>query len=118
MPGALTPTEIVRAWNAGADVVKVFPCSALEGELHPRPQAPLPQIDLIRPERVAEDHRRLHSGRLLRARSGRRPGGNLGCFARRAERAHRTGARNTSRPSRPPRLVEVDATNKRDAPAW
>src|SRR5262245_3886685 len=26
MPGALTPTEIVRAWNAGADVVKVFPC--------------------------------------------------------------------------------------------
>src|SRR5258706_7594105 len=26
MPGALTPTEVVRAWRAGADVVKVFPC--------------------------------------------------------------------------------------------
>ena len=28
IPGALTPTEIVTAWQAGADVVKVFPCSA------------------------------------------------------------------------------------------
>src|SRR5580692_8058735 len=26
LPGALTPTEIVRAWRAGADMVKVFPC--------------------------------------------------------------------------------------------
>jgi 2-dehydro-3-deoxyphosphogluconate aldolase/(4S)-4-hydroxy-2-oxoglutarate aldolase len=31
MPGALTPTEIVTAWNAGADFVKVFPCGALGG---------------------------------------------------------------------------------------
>ena len=30
-PGALTPTEIVTAWEAGADVVKVFPCDAMGG---------------------------------------------------------------------------------------
>src|ERR1700682_3850988 len=28
MPGALTPTEVVTAWEAGADAVKVFPCGA------------------------------------------------------------------------------------------
>ncbi len=31
LPGALTPTEIVMAWQAGADAVKVFPCSAVGG---------------------------------------------------------------------------------------
>src|SRR6267142_5835995 len=31
MPGALTPTEIVMAWNAGADLVKVFPAGAMGG---------------------------------------------------------------------------------------
>src|ERR1700692_4239721 len=31
MPGALTPTEVVTAWEAGADFVKVFPCGALGG---------------------------------------------------------------------------------------
>ena len=31
MPGALTPTEVVSAWNAGADLVKVFPVGALGG---------------------------------------------------------------------------------------
>src|SRR5258708_30663305 len=30
-PGALTPTEVVTAWDAGADAVKVFPCSAVGG---------------------------------------------------------------------------------------
>src|SRR5207253_6577293 len=29
IPGALTPTEVVTAWAAGADVVKVFPCGAM-----------------------------------------------------------------------------------------
>src|SRR6185437_9022311 len=32
LPGALTPTEIVTAWEAGADVVKVFPASAPGGK--------------------------------------------------------------------------------------
>jgi 2-dehydro-3-deoxyphosphogluconate aldolase/(4S)-4-hydroxy-2-oxoglutarate aldolase len=48
MPGALTPTEVVTAWEAGADMVKVFPCSALGGASYIRAlKAPLPQIDLI-----------------------------------------------------------------------
>lgn len=48
MPGALTPTEVVSAWEAGADMVKVFPCSALGGASYIKAlKAPLPQIDLI-----------------------------------------------------------------------
>lgn len=31
MPGSLTPTEVLAAWNAGADCVKVFPCDVLGG---------------------------------------------------------------------------------------
>src|ERR1700758_4319313 len=31
LPGALTPTEVVTAWEAGADVVKIFPASAMGG---------------------------------------------------------------------------------------
>ncbi|HEY0377975.1 MAG TPA: bifunctional 4-hydroxy-2-oxoglutarate aldolase/2-dehydro-3-deoxy-phosphogluconate aldolase [Pyrinomonadaceae bacterium] len=47
-PGALTPTEIVAAWAAGADVVKVFPCGAVGGAKYLRAlKGPLPQIDLI-----------------------------------------------------------------------
>ncbi len=48
IPGALTPTEIVTAWEAGADVVKVFPCSAVGGAKYLAAlRGPLPQIDLI-----------------------------------------------------------------------
>ena len=48
MPGALTPTEILTAWQAGADVVKVFPCSALGGAKYLKAlQGPLPQIQMI-----------------------------------------------------------------------
>lgn len=48
MPGALTPTEIVAAWNAGADFVKVFPAGALGGASYLKSlKAPLPQIKLI-----------------------------------------------------------------------
>jgi 2-dehydro-3-deoxyphosphogluconate aldolase/(4S)-4-hydroxy-2-oxoglutarate aldolase len=48
MPGALTPTEVVRAWQAGADVVKVFPCGALGGASYVKSlKAPLPQIELM-----------------------------------------------------------------------
>jgi 2-dehydro-3-deoxyphosphogluconate aldolase / (4S)-4-hydroxy-2-oxoglutarate aldolase len=48
LPGALTPTEVVTAWSAGADFVKVFPCGPVGGDryisaLH----ASLPQIPLI-----------------------------------------------------------------------
>ena len=48
MPGALTPTEIVQAWSAGADFVKVFPCGAMGGASYIKSlKAPLPQIELI-----------------------------------------------------------------------
>ena len=47
-PGALTPTEIVTAWEAGADGVKVFPCSAVGGAKYIRAlKAPFPQVELI-----------------------------------------------------------------------
>jgi 2-dehydro-3-deoxyphosphogluconate aldolase/(4S)-4-hydroxy-2-oxoglutarate aldolase len=48
MPGALTPTEVVRAWQAGADIVKVFPCGAMGGASYVKSlKAPLPQIELV-----------------------------------------------------------------------
>jgi len=48
LPGALTPTEIVTAWQAGADVVKVFPASAVGGAKYLTAlKGPLPQVDLI-----------------------------------------------------------------------
>jgi len=48
MPGALTPTEVLAAWNAGADVVKVFPCGALGGASYIKSlKAPFPQIELM-----------------------------------------------------------------------
>jgi 2-dehydro-3-deoxyphosphogluconate aldolase / (4S)-4-hydroxy-2-oxoglutarate aldolase len=48
LPGALTPTEIVTAWQAGADVVKVFPASSLGGAKYLKSlKAPLPHIELI-----------------------------------------------------------------------
>jgi len=48
MPGALTPTEVVTAWLAGADMVKVFPCGAMGGASYIKSlKAPLPQIELV-----------------------------------------------------------------------
>lgn len=48
LPGALTPTEVLTAWNAGADVVKVFPASAMGGAKYIKSlKAPLPQINMI-----------------------------------------------------------------------
>jgi len=48
LPGALTPTEVVTAWNAGADFVKVFPCGPVGGDRYIKAlHASLPQIPLI-----------------------------------------------------------------------
>jgi 2-dehydro-3-deoxyphosphogluconate aldolase / (4S)-4-hydroxy-2-oxoglutarate aldolase len=48
IPGALTPTEVVTAWEAGADFVKVFPCDNVGGPKYIRAlKGPFPQIDLI-----------------------------------------------------------------------
>jgi 2-dehydro-3-deoxyphosphogluconate aldolase/(4S)-4-hydroxy-2-oxoglutarate aldolase len=47
-PGALTPTEVVTAWQAGADAVKIFPCSAMGGATYLKSlKAPLPQVEMI-----------------------------------------------------------------------
>jgi 2-dehydro-3-deoxyphosphogluconate aldolase/(4S)-4-hydroxy-2-oxoglutarate aldolase len=48
MPGALTPTEVVQAWTAGADFVKVFPAGALGGANYIKSlKAPFPQIEIV-----------------------------------------------------------------------
>jgi 2-dehydro-3-deoxyphosphogluconate aldolase / (4S)-4-hydroxy-2-oxoglutarate aldolase len=48
LPGALTPNEVLTAWNAGADLVKVFPANALGGPSYLKSlKAPLPQVRLV-----------------------------------------------------------------------
>jgi 2-dehydro-3-deoxyphosphogluconate aldolase/(4S)-4-hydroxy-2-oxoglutarate aldolase len=48
IPGALTPTEVIAAWKAGADYVKIYPAAALGGDLYIRSlKLPLPQVSLI-----------------------------------------------------------------------
>ena len=48
LPGALTPTEVTRAWKSGADFVKVFPCALVGGENYIRAlKAPFPTLPLI-----------------------------------------------------------------------
>jgi 2-dehydro-3-deoxyphosphogluconate aldolase / (4S)-4-hydroxy-2-oxoglutarate aldolase len=47
-PGAMTPTEVLTAWRAGADAVKVFPANAVGGATYLKSLiAPFPQIELI-----------------------------------------------------------------------
>ena len=47
-PGALTPTEVITAWKAGADFVKIFPCAEVGGYHYIRTlKVPLPQVRLI-----------------------------------------------------------------------
>jgi 2-dehydro-3-deoxyphosphogluconate aldolase/(4S)-4-hydroxy-2-oxoglutarate aldolase len=47
MPGAFTPTEILAAWEAGADVVKVFPADVLGPTFFKAMKGPLPQVRLM-----------------------------------------------------------------------
>jgi 2-dehydro-3-deoxyphosphogluconate aldolase / (4S)-4-hydroxy-2-oxoglutarate aldolase len=48
MAGALTPTEVVAAYKAGSDFVKVFPCAQVGGDSYIKAlKAPFPQIPLI-----------------------------------------------------------------------
>ena len=47
-PGALTPTEVVTAWEAGADIVKIFPCGNVGGAKYIKAlRGPFPQIEMI-----------------------------------------------------------------------
>jgi 2-dehydro-3-deoxyphosphogluconate aldolase/(4S)-4-hydroxy-2-oxoglutarate aldolase len=48
MAGALTPTEVIAAWKAGSDFVKVFPCGTVGGAKYIKAlKAPLPQIPMV-----------------------------------------------------------------------
>ncbi len=48
MPGVLTPTEVITAWSAGADLVKVFPCGSVGGASYVKNlKGPFPQIKII-----------------------------------------------------------------------
>jgi 2-dehydro-3-deoxyphosphogluconate aldolase / (4S)-4-hydroxy-2-oxoglutarate aldolase len=48
MPGALTPTEALVAWEAGADLVKIFPCGSVGGPAYIRAlKGPFPQIEFV-----------------------------------------------------------------------
>lgn len=47
MPGAFSPTEILTAWEAGADIVKVFPADVLGPAFFKALRGPLPQIRLM-----------------------------------------------------------------------
>jgi len=48
LPGVLTPTEVITAWQAGADLVKVFPCAQHGGESYIKAlKAPFPNVPMI-----------------------------------------------------------------------
>jgi 2-dehydro-3-deoxyphosphogluconate aldolase/(4S)-4-hydroxy-2-oxoglutarate aldolase len=47
MPGAFTPTEVLSAWEAGADVVKVFPADVVGPAFFRAMRGPLPQVKLM-----------------------------------------------------------------------
>ena len=75
-PGALTPTEVLAAWEAGADAVKIFPCGNVGGAKYIKAlKGPFPQIEMV-PDRRREpgNHRRLPEGRVGRLRGRRRTG--------------------------------------------
>ena len=63
MPGAFSPTEIVAGWNAGADVVKVFPATVLGPGYLKDIRAPLPEVRLCPTGGVTVDN----AGEWIRA---------------------------------------------------
>ena len=73
MPGAFTPTEILAAWEAGADYVKVFPSSGVGPSYIKDVKAPLPHIPMIPTGGVSLDNAGgIHQGRFSRARCWQR----------------------------------------------
>src|SRR2546425_12071009 len=48
MPGALTPTEVLTAWEAGSDAIKIFPCGNVGGAKYIKAlKAPFPHIEMV-----------------------------------------------------------------------
>ena len=78
-PGALTPTEVVTAWDAGADIVKIFPCGNVGGpEIYQgaaRAAAPYPNDSHGRRESGNSRHEFLKVAAYLRGSRWRRTGG-------------------------------------------
>jgi 2-dehydro-3-deoxyphosphogluconate aldolase/(4S)-4-hydroxy-2-oxoglutarate aldolase len=94
LPGAFTPTEILRAWRAGADAVKLFPAS-VGGPAYLRAvKAPLPEVPLVPTGGIGleEIGRYLDAGALAVGLGGplvgdAGDGGDLAALRRRAEAA-------------------------------
>jgi len=63
IPGAMTPTEILTAWEMGADMVKVFPASVLGPSYLKAVRGPLPQIPLVPTGGITADN----AGEFIRA---------------------------------------------------
>jgi len=63
IPGAMTPTEILSCWEAGADMVKVFPASVLGPAYIKAIRGPLPQIPLVPTGGITADN----AGEFIRA---------------------------------------------------
>jgi len=63
IPGAMTPTEILTAWEAGADMVKVFPAEVLGPRFVKAVHGPLPQIPLVPTGGITADN----AGEFIRA---------------------------------------------------
>ena len=63
LPGCYTPTEILNAWDAGADIVKVFPAGGLGPAFFKDVRAPLPHVKLMPTGGVAIDN----AGEWIRA---------------------------------------------------
>ena len=55
-PGAFTPTEVMNAWEAGADLVKIFPASRLGPKFISDVKAPLPQVSLMPTGGVSQEN--------------------------------------------------------------
>ncbi len=94
MPGALTPTEIVTAWSAGADIVKVFPANHFGPTYFKDLKGPFPHIRLDAHRRGGPRHRRrLDQSRGGMPGRGQRPG---------QEGLHQGGRLGGADGSRPP----------------
>src|SRR5262249_18970063 len=89
MPGAFTPTEVVAAWEAGADVVKIFPAEVGGPSYLKALRGPLPQVRMMPTGGGRPPHARAAGP------GGGRPGG-------RAPGAGGGGARSSSRRPSPP----------------
>ena len=67
IPGAMTPTEILTAWEAGADMVKVFPANVLGPGYLKAVHGPLPQIPLVPTGGITADNagKFIHAGAAM-----------------------------------------------------